>query len=138
MEWRMGITYSTTREFELEQLQRLFLSVGWSSGQYPQELCVAMRNSHHVVSAWDGETLVGLINALSDGAMTAYFHYLLVHPEYQGRGVGRELVRAMLEAYQHCARKVLVAYDREVGFYEKCGFVRGDGATPMFVTHLTT
>jgi GNAT superfamily N-acetyltransferase len=70
--------------------------------------------------------------------MTAYFHYLLVRPEYQGRGIGSELVRVMLEAYQHCARKVLVAYDRQVGFYEKCGFSRGDDATPMFVTYLTT
>ena len=134
----MNITYLTGKDFEPEELQRLFLSVGWSSGQYPQELVVAMRNSHWVVSAWDGDTLVGLINSLSDGAMTAYFHYLLVRPEYQGRGIGTELVRVMLEAYEHCARKVLVAYDTQVGFYEKCGFSAGDGATPMFVTHLTT
>jgi hypothetical protein len=59
--------------------------VGWSSGQYPEALAVAMRNSDRVVSAWGGEKLVGFMNALSDGAMTAYFHYLLVRPEYQGR-----------------------------------------------------
>jgi GNAT superfamily N-acetyltransferase len=134
----MDITYSTSREFEPEQLQKLFLSVGWSSGQHPRELVVAMRNSHHVVSAWDGDTLVGLINSLSDGAMTAYFHYLLVRPEYQGKGIGRRLMCAMLEAYEHCSRKVLVAHDTQVGFYKKCGFAPGDGATPMFVTHLTT
>jgi len=66
-----------------KQLQDLFLSVQWSSGNYPDQLQIAMTNSHRVISAWNGDQLVGLINALSDGVMTAYFHYLLVHPDYQ-------------------------------------------------------
>ena len=30
----------------------------------------------------------GLVAAMDDGTMTAYVHYLLVHPRYQGCGVG--------------------------------------------------
>lgn len=134
----MAITYSEQREFDPRQLQELFLSVGWSSGNYPDDLALAMRNSHSVVSAWDGDRLVGLMNALSDGAMTAYFHYLLVMPEYQSQGIGRRMVSQMLDQYESYARKVLIAYDREIGFYEKCGFELGGGKTPMFVTNLTT
>jgi len=74
----MEIKYSNNKEFTADQLQSLFLSVEWSSGNYPDKLQVAMKNSHTVFSAWDGEELVGLINCLSDGIMTAYFHYLLV------------------------------------------------------------
>ena len=73
----MTIRFATDQHFQASALQALFLSVGWSSGQYPQSLQVAMQNSHSVVSAWHGQRLVGLMNALSDGAMTAYFHYLL-------------------------------------------------------------
>ncbi|MBN1192740.1 MAG: GNAT family N-acetyltransferase [Coriobacteriia bacterium] len=134
----MAITYSHDKEFDRTALQGLFLSVGWSSGDYPDELVAAMRNSHRVVSAWDGGTLVGLINSLSDGVMTAYFHYLLVRPEYQSRGIGNHLVTTMLEEYRDYARKVLIAYDAEVGFYEHCGFEIGQGKSPMFVTCLTT
>lgn len=134
----MPVRYSTQKDFDRHQLQNLFLSVEWSSGKYPDELVVAMRNSHQVVSAWDGEKLVGLMNALSDGIMTAYFHYLLVRPEYQDQGIGRQLVETMLQEYRDYARKVLIAYDAEVGFYEACGFEAGAGKTPMFVTCLTT
>lgn len=134
----MSITYSEQKEFDTRQLQELFRSVGWSSAEYPDELARAMSNSHGVVSAWDGAMLVGLMNALSDGAMTAYFHYLLVRPEYQAQGIGRELVTTMLGRYESYARKVLIAYDEEVGFYERCGFELAGGKTPMFVTHLAT
>ncbi|ACH38938.1 acetyltransferase, GNAT family [Citrifermentans bemidjiense Bem] len=134
----MDIEYRYTQDFEQRQLQDLFLSVQWSSGQYPDKLQVAMKNSDCVISAWHGDTLVGLINALSDGVMTAYFHYLLVHPEYQAKGVGKQLASLALDKYNDYARKVLIAYDKEVGFYQGLGFEIGTGKTPMFVTFLTT
>lgn len=128
------IKYIKTKEFNKEQLQDLFLSVGWSSGEYPDKLHIALKNSDKVVSAWDDDKLVGLINALSDGIMTAYFHYLLVRPGYQSSGIGKNLVLTMLEEYKDFARKVLIAYDKEVPFYQKCGFEIGDSKTPMFIT----
>ena len=134
----MSIEYSYQQEFEPSRLGELFRSVGWSSGDYPDALAVAMRGSHRVVSAWDGDILVGLMNALADGAMTAYFHYLLVRPRHQRQGIGSELVARMLADYDGYARKVLIAYDAQVGFYERCGFKRGEGATPVFITYLTT
>jgi GNAT superfamily N-acetyltransferase len=134
----MDIKYKYTKEFKKSELQELFLSVRWSSGQYPDKLQIAMRNSDKVISAWHGDRLIGLINALSDGVMTAYFHYLLVHPEYQSKGVGKQLVSLALAEYEDYARKVLIAYDKEVGFYQRLGFESGTGKTPMFVTFLTT
>ncbi len=97
-----------------------------------------MKNADTVISAWDGGRLVGLMHAVSDGIMTAYFQYLLVHPDYQSQGIGKSLVNTMLDTYRDCARKVLIAYDTEVNFYKNCGFAVGSGKTPMFVTYLTT
>lgn len=134
----MSIQYKDTREFCEEELRELFLSVGWSSGNYPDKLKLAMRNSNKVYSAWFEGKLVGLMNALSDGYMTAYFPYVLVKPEYHGKGIGKTLVELMLEEYKDCARKVLIAYDKKIGFYEKCGFERGEGTLPMSITYLTT
>ncbi len=134
----MAITYLNTHDFTPTQLQDLFLSVEWSSGHYPEKLAAAMRNFERVYTAWDGEQLVGLICAMDDGVMTAYVHYLLVRPEYHGKGIGRHLVELIKDAYKAYLRVVLVAYDDEIGFYEHCGFEKAKDASPMFITKLWT
>ncbi len=134
----MNIKYKTTKDFTNAELEDLFLSVQWSSGKYPDKLVVALKNSDSVISAWDGHNLIGLMNALSDGIMTAYFHYLLVKPDYQSKGVGKNLVQRMLENYKNYARKIVIAYDKEINFYKKCGFSVGEKTSPMFITYLTT
>lgn len=134
----MGIEYRDIKDFREKELQDLFLSVEWDSGNFPEKLKMAIKNSHRVYSAYDGDKLVGLINALSDGVMTVYFHYLLVRPEYQGQGIGKKLVDLMLEEYADFARKVVIAYDSEVEFYKKCGFEVGEDKSAMFVTYLKT
>ncbi len=82
--------------------------------------------------------LVGLINVLDDGIMTAYVHYLLVNPEYQGKGIGKELVLLVKEKYKDYLRTVLIAYDKEAEFYRRLGFEAGTGKSPMFITSLWT
>lgn len=71
------------------ELERLFLSVDWSSGHFPDKLVKAMENYHTVISAWDDKKLVGMICVMDDGIMNAYVHYLLVDPEYHGKTIGR-------------------------------------------------
>lgn len=134
----MDIVFKDIKEFSCEDLKELFLSVGWSSGQYPEKLRIAMQNSDAVYTAWDGARLIGLMNAMSDGIMNAYFQYLLVNPEYQGKGVGKRLVSLMLDHYKSFLRKTLIAYDTALEFYQQCGFETGEGKTPMSVTTLTT
>ena len=121
-----------------KELEELFLSVEWSSGHYPDKLETAIRNYQTVFTAWDGDRLVGLISAMDDGIMTAYIHYLLVRPEYQGNGIGLKLIEKTKEKYKDYLRIVLVAYTKECGFYEHCGFKKGEDETPMFITSLWT
>jgi Acetyltransferases len=132
------ITYKDIKTFTPKELQDLFLSVEWSSGNYPEKLALAMQNSETVFTAWNDNELVGLINALDDGAMTAYVHYLLVNPAYHGQGIGKHLVSLIKEKYKDYLRIVLVAYDKEIDFYKSCGFTRGEEASPMFITSLWT
>ncbi|MCK9151399.1 GNAT family N-acetyltransferase [Methanobacterium alcaliphilum] len=134
----MEIEYRKNKDFSEKELQELFLSVEWDSGNYPEKLKIALKNSRMVYAAYDDGKLVGLINSLSDGIMTVYFHYLLVKPEYQGQGIGKKLVDLMLAEYADFARKAIIAYDREVEFYKKCGFEVGEDKSPMFVTYLKT
>jgi GNAT superfamily N-acetyltransferase len=134
----MNITYKDIQDFTPQELQDLFLSVGWSSGNYPEKLAIAMKNSDTVFSAWDNQRLVGLVNVLDDGIMTAYIHYLLILPEYQQTGIGKNLMKRVIDKYLSYLRIVLVAYDKETEFYKHCGFSIGDNKVPMFITSLWT
>ena len=132
------IQYKTTKNFSESELKELFLSVNWSSGNYPEKLVIAMENSSSVFSAWNGDKLVGLINILDDGIMTAYAHYLLITPEYQHIGIGENLIKLVADKYKDYLRIILIAYDKEIGFYEHCGFTVGEEKVPMFITSLWT
>ena len=78
----MNIEYRETKEFTAEELENLFLSVKWESGKYPEKLVKAMKNSSHVISAYDNDKLIGLVRSLDDGETVAFIHYLLVNPFY--------------------------------------------------------
>lgn len=134
----MTITYRDTHAFTPAALQRLFLSVEWSSGHYPEKLSQAMQHFETVYSAWEGDCLVGMICAMDDHVMTAYVHYLLVDPRCQGEGIGRRLVELVRERYKDFLRIVVVAYDKELDFYQHCGFRPAGDATAMFITSLWT
>ena len=132
------ITYKDTHDFTAEELQDLFLSVEWSSGHFPDKLVIAMKHFETVYTAWDGDKLVGLVCAMDDSIMTAYIHYMLVRPEYQKMGIGKALIEKMKAHYKDYLRIVLVAYDKELGFYEHCGFEKAKDDSAMFITSLWT
>ena len=132
------IEYKTVKEFTKEELQRLFLSVEWSSGHFPEKLVLAMKGFSSVFSAYDGDKLIGMACAMDDGVMNAYLHYLLVDPAYQGQGVGRQLVAMVKQKYKDYLRIAVIGYDAELSFYENCGFVKSKEASPLFITSLWT
>ncbi len=132
------IEYKTVKDFTKEELQRLFLSVEWSSGHFPEKLVLAMKGFSTVCSAYDGDKLVGMACAMDDGVMNAYLHYLLVDPAYQGQGVGRQLVEMIKQKYKDYLRIAVIGYDAELSFYENCGFVKSKDASPLFITSLWT
>lgn len=134
----MNIEYKEIHHFTPEELERLFLSVNWSSGHFPHKLTEAMKNFGTVFSAWDNDKLIGMICAMDDGVMNAYVHYLLVDPEYHNQGIGRTLVDMIKEKYKDFLRIIVIAYNNELHFYEACGFEKSEESSPMFITSLWT
>lgn len=72
--------------------------VGWPDPPSPETHLAILRRSDAVVLAVDDESaqVVGFVNALSDGVLSAFIPLLEVLPAYQGRGIGSELVRRLL------------------------------------------
>ena len=67
-------------------------------------------------SAWDGDQLVAFARALSDGAFNAYISTVAVRPDHQRRGIGRELVRRLMDGHDGI-KFVLHANDSAYSFY---------------------
>ncbi len=116
------ITYRDTLDgIGPEHLHGFF--VGWPDPPSPEmHLCI-LAGSAHVVLAWDAAAgrVAGFITALTDGALTAYIPLLEVLPDYQGRGIGRELVQRMLHRLEGL-RGVDLCCDPELKpFYEHFG-----------------
>lgn len=119
----MNITYTEEKKFTQDQVQELFLSVGWISGQYPQRVYRALMHSETVITAWDGERLVGLTRLIDDSELVAYMHYVVVHPDYHGHGIAGEMMRRVKEKYKdYLYIELMPEESKNAVFYQRHGF----------------
>lgn len=117
------LIYTEEKKFTKEQVQQLFLAVNWVSGKYPERLYKALMNSSTVLTVWDDEKLVGLIRVLDDTEMLAQIHYVLVHPDYQGKGIAGNMIERIKEKYRDFLYIEGMPEDKaNVPFYVKHGF----------------
>ena len=75
------LKYTEQKIFTQEQVQKLFLSVNWISGNYPERLYKALMHSSTVLTVCDDEKLGGITRVLDDTEMLAQVHYVIVHPD---------------------------------------------------------
>jgi GNAT superfamily N-acetyltransferase len=127
------IRYESKKDVPIDALVALYTSLGWSSAEKPAELQAALANSHAVVTAWDGERLVGLGNAISDGHLVVYYPHLLVQPDYQRRGIGTKIVRRLQERYDGLHQQTVIADGGAIDFYQKLGFTEACGCQALWV-----
>ncbi len=78
--------------------------------------------SQEVVSAWDGDRLVGWARMISDGEFCCFVHEIRFYPEYQRQGYSTALMHCLLEGYEHLQNTVLLADLGNEPFYERLGF----------------
>ena len=103
-----------------------FLSLAqrvWPRDYSREHAAEALRRTESI-GAWDGPRLIGSVRVLTDGYFFATIPEILVDPDYQRRGIGRELMnRALQVAPRHKA--FFGAQPQSVGFFERIG------CTPM-------
>ena len=131
----MEIRFTEEKVFTREQVQQLFLSVNWISGQYPDKLYQALMHSSTVLTAWDGDKLIGLVRVLDDTAMLAVLHYVLVHPAYHGRGIAGKMIERVKEKYKEFLYiEGMPEESKNAPFYQKHGFhIMEDGVAMQIV-----
>lgn len=118
----MEITeYQIYRE---EEILPLYASVGWTAyTDAPDALRRGFEKSLLTLAAYEGKTLVGLVRAVGDGETIVLVQDLLVFPQYQRRGVGTALMRAVMERFADVRQLQLVTDDTEktLAFYRSLG-----------------
>jgi ribosomal protein S18 acetylase RimI-like enzyme len=122
-----GITYTNAVDgITPGQLAGGFF-VGWPSPPSPQRHLDLLRGSVAVELALDGATrnVVGFVNAVGDGVVSAYIPLLEVLPAYQGRGIGSELMRRIMESLDIYMID-LACDDDLVPFYERFGMTQAN------------
>ncbi|MFJ7589284.1 GNAT family N-acetyltransferase [Streptomyces sp. NPDC097617] len=80
-----------------------------------------------VVARAEGGRLIGIARSITDGAYSTYVGDLAVDAAYQGKGVGRDLIRLTREAAPE-AKLVLLAAPAAVDYYPHVGFTRHESA----------
>jgi GNAT superfamily N-acetyltransferase len=121
-----SITYSD-REPESAAYLALFETTGWNAMYRctAAELENSLRKSWHVISAHHDTTLIGAGRLVSDGVLYAVVFDMIVTPDWQGRGVGSEILSRLLARCEAAGiRDVLLFAARGTeGFYRRHGFV---------------
>lgn len=117
------VTYRDSDAIDFTQLARLFDDAGWSARTVDQARFTALiKGSRFVVSAWDGDALVGFARAISDGVKNAYVTDVVVRADHRRQGIGAELVRRLL-ADRDDIKFVLRADPELHRWYAALGFV---------------
>lgn len=95
---------------------------GWPYPPAPETHYQILANSAVIVLAQiEDKTVIGFITAISDGVSCAYIPHLEVLPDYQGRGIGTELMHRMLARLRHLYMIDLVCDPPLQSFYERVG-----------------
>lgn len=132
------IFFSTDREIDLYELEELCDAVGWSRRPL-RKVKKAIQHSFLVVSMWEQRgnkrRLIGFSRATSDHAFNATIWDVVVHPDFQGQGMGKALMAFVIKKLrgEDISNITLFADPHVVDFYRHLGFLQDpEGIKGMF------
>ncbi len=129
----MKINY-TTELPEEDSFFALFETTGWNKKgrKSKEELFWAITNSWYLVSAYHKKELVGFGRIISDGYLHAFIVDMIIAPEYQTKGIGKEILKRLVKEAldsEIIDIQLFAAKDKKE-FYLKNGFVERPGDAP--------
>jgi aralkylamine N-acetyltransferase len=88
----------------------------------PEKLRKAAENSHTVCSAYDNGKIIGFGRAISDKHYQSAIYDVVVLPEYQNRGVGKSIMKSLLEKLPKSGPVLIFVTPGKQDFYRNFGF----------------
>jgi ribosomal protein S18 acetylase RimI-like enzyme len=100
----------------------------------PQRIIAMFENSDLIVTAWDGDKLVGVSRTITDWVWCSYLADLAVSPDYKKSGIGKKLIDLTRERNGEQSMLLLLSVPTAMDYYPKVGFKKEDRA---FIIHRT-
>lgn len=121
----MEITYQN-KVPDKEQFYQLYETTGWNSkGLYSKDdLYRAINNSWYLISVYYDDKLIGFGRIISDGVYQTFIGDMIVHPDYQNKGIGRKVLNLLIEKCKMSGIQwvQLSCAKGKKDFYKKFGF----------------
>ncbi len=123
------IRYETTIVPEVKEIIELYRDAALKRPVEDQERIRAMyKHANLIVTAWDGEELVGVSRALTDYAYCCYLSDLAVKTAYQRKGIGKKLIALTKEACGEQSMLLLLSAPSAMAYYPWIGLRKADNA----------
>nr|ARW63630.1 hypothetical protein [Chondria sp. (in: red algae)] len=134
----INIYFSINKDINLYELEKLCDSVGWVRRPI-KKVKIAIENSFLIISIFyynkNKKILIGFARATSDEAFNATIWDVVIHPEFQGKGLGKELMNEIIKQLRSydISTITLFADPEVIKFYRHIGFILDpDGVKGMF------
>lgn len=98
----------------------------------PADLETAFTNSRYKCFVYHSGKMIGVGRALADGIDCSYICDVAIHPEYQGKGLGKNIIQELIDRSNGHKKIILYSYPGKEGFYNKLGFRRMCTAMAIF------
>ena len=98
----------------------------------PNDLKTVFSNSMFKCFVYSDKTLIGVGRALADGMDCSYICDIAIHPEYQGKGIGKDIVNKLIELSKGHNKIILYSIPGKEQFYSKLGFDTMNTAMAIF------
>lgn len=125
------IEYRLGNQLDLDQVIELYVASTLGQRRPVDDrgrMQTMLANASIVVTAWDGETLVGIARSVSDFSYCTYLSDLAVRASHQRQGIGRELIERTRTAGGSQTTLILLSAPAAVEYYPNIGFNRHDSA----------
>lgn len=116
------MVYKYNESISPEAMADLRESVGWN--RMEKEYGNPLMTSFFHIAVYDGDQLVGFVDSVSNGVTDAYIQDLIVRPDYQGKGIGTDLMKKMIANLKEKHIYIIsVIYEESLKpFYDRFGF----------------
>jgi predicted N-acetyltransferase YhbS len=118
------ITYKTGNDLDLDAVIELYRASTLGERRpvdARERMKLMLQHANLVITAWDGDLLVGISRSLTDFAYITYLSDLAVRVSHQRRGIGKELMRRTQAAAPQ-ATVLLLAAPAAEKYYPHVGF----------------
>ena len=114
--------YRFNENVSANDLSDLREAVGWN--RLEKEYSDPRMTSYYHIAVYEENRMIGYIDSVSNGVTDAYIQDLTVHPAYQGKGVGTELMNKMIKYLKEQGIYMIsVVFEKALRpFYERFGF----------------